>query len=108
MKRSNNKIEYLKRPAHNCTPTIPKMKKTKKHNKRTLPSIGNVSSSRFTKISNIALLSDKYQHMIILPKILIDGILLTALSGRSTRMVRIAVRFRFPTVSFKKSSATLQ
>jgi len=37
-------------PSHSCTPMIPKMKNTKKHSRRTLPSIGNVSSSNITKI----------------------------------------------------------
>lgn len=37
-------------PAHNWTPMIPKMKKTKKQRRRTLPSIGRVSRRSITKI----------------------------------------------------------
>ena len=40
----------LSRPAHICTPMIPKMKKTKKQRRRTLPSMGRVSSSSITRI----------------------------------------------------------
>lgn len=36
---SDMKHRFRSRPAHNWTPTIPKMKKTKKHNSNTLPSI---------------------------------------------------------------------
>lgn len=41
---------FLSSPAQSCTPTIPKMKKTKKHKRRTLPNIGRVSNSRVTSI----------------------------------------------------------
>lgn len=37
-------------PSHNWTPTMPKMKKTKKQRSRTFPSIGRVSNSSVTKI----------------------------------------------------------
>lgn len=37
-------------PSHNWTPTMPNMKKTKKHSSKTLPSIGNVSSKSITSI----------------------------------------------------------
>lgn len=37
-------------PAHSWTPTMPKMKKTKKQRRRTLPSIGRVSNRRVTRI----------------------------------------------------------
>lgn len=37
-------------PAHSWTPTMPKMKKTKKQRRRTFPSMGRVSNSRVTKI----------------------------------------------------------
>lgn len=39
-----------KMPSHNCTPTIPKIKNTKKHSNKTLPNIGNVSSRSITNI----------------------------------------------------------
>lgn len=41
---------FLSSPAQSWTPTMPKMKKTKKHRRRTLPNIGRVSSSRVTRI----------------------------------------------------------
>lgn len=37
-------------PFHSCTPSIPNIKKTKKLMSRTLPNIGNVSSSSMTNI----------------------------------------------------------
>ena len=37
-------------PAHSWTPTMPKIKKTKKQRRRTFPSIGRVSNSNVTKI----------------------------------------------------------
>ena len=37
-----------RRPAQSWTPMMPKMKKTKKQRRRTLPNIGNVSRRRFT------------------------------------------------------------
>ena len=37
-------------PAQSWTPTMPKMKNTKKQSRRTLPSIGRVSNSSITKI----------------------------------------------------------
>lgn len=40
----------LNNPAHNWTPMIPKIKKTKKHNNKTLPNIGKVSNNNMTKI----------------------------------------------------------
>lgn len=44
------KQRCLSMPAHNCMPTIPKMKKTKKHSRRTFPSMGSVSSRSITRI----------------------------------------------------------
>lgn len=41
---------FLRRPAQSCTPTMPNIKKTKKHSRRTLPNIGRVSRSRVTSI----------------------------------------------------------
>lgn len=37
-------------PAHSWTPTMPKMKKTKKQRRRTFPSMGRVSNRRVTRI----------------------------------------------------------
>lgn len=37
-------------PSHSWTPTMPNMKKTKKHSSSTLPSMGNVSSNSITRI----------------------------------------------------------
>ena len=37
-------------PAQSCTPIIPNMKNTKKHNSNTLPNIGRVSRSSMTRI----------------------------------------------------------
>lgn len=106
-------------PSHNCTPIIPKIKKTKKQSKRTLPSIGKVSNSSITRIripANIktrplVLISLKIRckkrkdFMLLGSKecwgnyklFVLLGILLMALSGLRTRIVRIAVRFRFST-----------
>lgn len=44
------KQRFRSSPAHSCTPTMPKMKKTKKHSASTLPSIGSVSKRRVTRI----------------------------------------------------------
>lgn len=44
------KHRFRSSPAHSCTPTMPKMKKTKKHSASTLPSIGSVSKSRVTRM----------------------------------------------------------
>lgn len=41
---------FLRTPAHNCTPIIPKIKNTKKHNSKTFPNIGKVSSNNITSI----------------------------------------------------------
>lgn len=49
-KFSSMKQRFLSRPFHSWTPTIPKMKKTKKQSKSTLPSMGSVSSSRVTRM----------------------------------------------------------
>lgn len=40
----------LKIPSQSWTPTIPNMKKTKKHNSRTFPNIGKVSRRSITRI----------------------------------------------------------
>jgi hypothetical protein len=69
------KHRLRKRPFHSCTPMMPKMKKTKKHRRRTLPSMGNVSSSSMTRMR-------------------IEGTRLMARSGRSTLTVRMADRLR--------------
>ena len=37
-------------PAQSCTPTIPKIKNTKKHKRRTLLNMGKVSNSNITRI----------------------------------------------------------
>lgn len=50
VKFSSRKQRLRSRPAQSCTPIIPKMKKTKKQSRRTFPSMGSVSSSRFTRI----------------------------------------------------------
>lgn len=48
---SSPKKQRLRRsPAHSWTPTMPKMKKTKKQRRRTFPSIGRVSKRRVTRI----------------------------------------------------------
>lgn len=44
------KHRFRSSPAHSCTPTMPKMKKTKKHSASTLPSIGSVSKRRVTRM----------------------------------------------------------
>lgn len=44
------KQRCLSMPAHSCMPTMPKMKKTKKHSRRTFPSMGRVSSRSITRI----------------------------------------------------------
>lgn len=50
VKFSSMKQRFLSRPAHSCTPMIPKIKKTKKQRRRTFPSMGRVSKSKFTRI----------------------------------------------------------
>lgn len=50
VKFSSRKQRFRSRPAQSCTPMMPKMKKTKKQSRRTFPSMGSVSSSRFTRI----------------------------------------------------------
>ena len=47
---SRRKQRWRKRPAHNWTPMIPKMKNTKKQSKRTLPNMGKVSNKSITNI----------------------------------------------------------
>lgn len=49
---SGNSITHrcLKIPSHNCTPTIPNMKNTKKQSNKTFPNIGNVSNNNITRI----------------------------------------------------------
>lgn len=44
------KQRFLSSPAHSWTPTMPKMKKTKKQRANTLPSIGSVSRRRVTRM----------------------------------------------------------
>jgi hypothetical protein len=63
------------KPFHNCTPTIPNIKKTKKQRSKTFPSIGKVSSNNMTSIR-------------------IDGTRLMARNGRRTRTVRIADKLK--------------
>lgn len=48
--RALRKQRWRSMPSHSCTPTMPNMKKTKKHNNKTLPSMGRVSSSSITSI----------------------------------------------------------
>lgn len=50
LKFSGRKHRLRSSPAHSWTPTMPKMKKTKKHSSRTLPSMGSVSSSSVTRM----------------------------------------------------------
>lgn len=50
VKFSSRKQRFRSRPAQSCTPMMPKMKKTKKQSRSTFPSMGSVSSSRFTRI----------------------------------------------------------
>lgn len=50
LKFSGRKHRFRSSPAHSWTPTMPKMKKTKKQRSRTLPSIGKVSSSNVTRM----------------------------------------------------------
>lgn len=49
-KALSRKQRFRSRPAQSWTPTMPKMKKTKKQSRRTFPSMGSVSSSRVTRI----------------------------------------------------------
>ena len=44
------KHRWRSMPAHSCTPTMPNMKNTKKHNSNTFPSMGSVSRSNMTSI----------------------------------------------------------
>jgi len=46
----SRKHRFLSRPDQSWTPMMPKIKNTKKHRSRTLPSIGSVSSNRVTRI----------------------------------------------------------
>lgn len=46
----SRKQRLRSRPAQSWTPTMPKMKKTKKHSRSTFPSMGRVSSSNVTRI----------------------------------------------------------
>lgn len=50
VKFSSRKQRLRSKPAQSCTPIMPKMKKTKKQSRRTFPSMGSVSRSRFTRI----------------------------------------------------------
>lgn len=50
VKFSSRKQRFRSRPAQSCTPMMPKMKKTKKQSRSTFPSMGSVSSNRFTRI----------------------------------------------------------
>lgn len=50
VKFSSRKQRFRSKPAQSCTPMMPKMKKTKKQSRSTFPSMGSVSSSRFTRI----------------------------------------------------------
>ena len=49
-KQVMTRMSWVVRPAHSWTPTMPKMKKTKKQRRRTLPSMGRVSNNSITKI----------------------------------------------------------
>ena len=46
----SRKHRLRNRPDQSWTPMMPNMKKTKKQSRRTLPSMGNVSSNRVTRI----------------------------------------------------------
>ncbi len=72
---NDEKQRLRNKPFHNCTPTIPNIKKTKKQRSKTFPSIGNVSSNNMTRIR-------------------IDGTRLIARNGRRTRIVRIADKLK--------------
>lgn len=50
VKFSSMKQRLRSSPAHSCTPMMPKMKKTKKQRRRTFPSMGKVSRSKFTRM----------------------------------------------------------
>lgn len=47
---SSTKQRFRRRPTQSWTPTMPKMKNTKKQSNSTLPSMGSVSSSRVTRM----------------------------------------------------------
>ena len=84
-------------PAQSWTPTMPKMKNTKKQSRRTLPSIGRVSNSSITKI---LMPFQKKCHVNVLLNIYIIntlGIRLIARRGLSTRTVLMAERLSFST-----------
>lgn len=50
LKFSGRKQRFLSNPAHSWTPTMPKIKKTKKQRRRTFPSMGSVSKSSVTRM----------------------------------------------------------
>ena len=50
LKFSGRKQRFLSKPAHSWTPTMPKMKKTKKQRRRTFPSMGSVSKRSVTRM----------------------------------------------------------
>lgn len=50
LKFSGRKQRFLSKPAQSWTPTMPKMKKTKKQRRRTFPSMGSVSRSSVTRM----------------------------------------------------------
>lgn len=50
LKFSGRKQRFLSKPAHSWTPTMPKMKKTKKQRSRTFPSMGSVSKRSVTRM----------------------------------------------------------
>lgn len=79
---------------------MPKMKKTKKHKRRTFPSIGNVSNSNITRIRMPK--EEKKDNKLFIDKRSprkngLLGILLIALKGLNTLIVLIAVKFKFST-----------
>lgn len=92
---------------------LPKIKNTKKHSKRTFPSIGSVSSRSITSILIPKIFKSSNSHFLILLFKNLLGILLIARRGLSTRMVLIAVKLRFsicrqysnaPDITIKKSN----
>lgn len=64
---SSRKQRLRSSPAHSWTPTMPKMKKTKKQRRRTFPSMGRVSNSSVTKIRMPSKLDKKGKEFIRTP-----------------------------------------
>ena len=101
---SETKHLCLRRPAHSWTPTIPKMKKTKKQSNKTLPSMGRVSNSSITRILEVKCLYWFWREQVVVYLML--GILLIAFRGLNTLTVLIADKWGFST-SIRYSRALL-